>query len=62
MYTDGLTEDAFIADSRIYDATLRNLELIGRAAAPVPSKAREAHPEIPWSSMNRDSKPNDLRL
>ena len=51
LYTDGLTEDAFIADRRIYDATLRNLELIGRAAMPVPSRTWEAHPEIPWSSM-----------
>ena len=51
LYTDGLTEDAFISDSRIYDATLRNLQLIGRAASPVPSNVREAHPEIPWSSM-----------
>ena len=51
LYTDGLTEDAFISDSRIYDATLRNLQLIGRAASPVPSSVREAHPEIPWHRM-----------
>ena len=50
LYTDGLTEDAFISDSRIYDATLRNLQLIGRAASPVPSRVREAHFEIPWNA------------
>ena len=31
-----------------YDATLRNLELIGEAATRVPSDVREAHPHFPW--------------
>ena len=50
-YTDGLTEDDFTADGLTYDATLHNLQLIGKAAAPVPVSIREAHPEIPWSSI-----------
>ena len=29
-YTEGLDQDAFIADELTYDATLRNLELIAR--------------------------------
>ena len=49
--TAGLTEDAFIADGLTYDATLRNIQLIGRAASLVPTRVRRAHPEIPWSSM-----------
>lgn len=49
-YTDGLTKDAFIADGMTYDATLHNIQLIGRAANPVPARVREAHPEIPWGS------------
>ena len=31
-YTAGMTQAAFLADSRAYDAALRNLELIGEAA------------------------------
>lgn len=31
-----------------YDATLRNLELIGRAAARVPNDVRDAASDVPW--------------
>ena len=31
QYTEGLTRDAFEADQMRYDATLRNIELIGEA-------------------------------
>jgi uncharacterized protein with HEPN domain len=47
-YTDGLTKAEFVADTRTYDATLRNLELIGEAGRHVPQEVRSAHPEIPW--------------
>ena len=47
-YTDGLDQDTFIAETLVYDATLRNLELIGEAATHIPSEVREAHPEIQW--------------
>lgn len=47
-YTDGLDQATFIADQRTYDATLRNLELIGEAATNLPESVRAAHPEVPW--------------
>ena len=47
-YTAGLSKAGFVADSRTYDATLRNLELIGEAARNIPGEVRSAHPEIPW--------------
>ena len=50
-YTQGLDQDAFIADGLTYDATLRNLQLIGGAAMHVPSEVREAYPDIPWHAM-----------
>ena len=50
-YTEGLDQDAFIADGLTYDATLRNLELIGEAATHIPSEVREAHPGIPWHAI-----------
>ena len=47
-YTGGLDQDAFVSDERTYDATLRNIELIGEAATHVPDQVRESHPQIPW--------------
>lgn len=47
-YVDGLEQAEFVADERTYDASLRNLELIGEAATHIPEEVRAAHPEIPW--------------
>jgi uncharacterized protein with HEPN domain len=47
-YTAGLDQAGFIANQLIYDATLRNLELIGEAATHIPDEVRSTHPEIPW--------------
>jgi uncharacterized protein with HEPN domain len=47
-YTDGLDQDGFTCDGLIYDATLRNLELIGEAATHIPETVRAAHPDVPW--------------
>ncbi len=47
-YTEGLDQKRFIAGTLVYDATLRNLELIGEAATHVPGEVGEAHPEIQW--------------
>lgn len=47
-YTEGLDQAAFVASGLNYDATLRNLELIGEAATRIPDVVRAAHPEIPW--------------
>ena len=50
-YTEGLDRDGFIADELTYDATLRNLQLIGQAATHIPSEVREAYPDIPWRAI-----------
>jgi uncharacterized protein with HEPN domain len=47
-YTDGLEQAGFMASGLTYDASLRNLELIGEAATHIPNEFRVAHPEIPW--------------
>lgn len=47
-YTDGLDQAGFVTSGLTYDATLRNLELIGEAATHIPDKVRTVHPEIPW--------------
>ena len=50
-YTEGMTQPDFIADSRTYDAVLRNLELIGEAATHVPVEVRESTPQVEWRSI-----------
>jgi len=47
-YTSGLDQQTFVTNGLVYDATLRNLELIGEAATHVPDDVRAAHPEVPW--------------
>ncbi|MEQ8515132.1 MAG: DUF86 domain-containing protein [Chromatocurvus sp.] len=47
-YTAGLDQAGFVANELVYDATLRNLELIGEAATHIPDEVRNAHPEIAW--------------
>jgi len=37
-----------VASGLTFDATLRNLELIGEAATHVPDEVRAAYPDIPW--------------
>ncbi len=47
-YTKGLDRSNFAADPMRYDATLRNLELIGEAATHVPADVRNAAADVPW--------------
>lgn len=47
-YTDGLDHQGFIDSELNYDATVRNLELIGEAATHIPDDVCQANPQIPW--------------
>lgn len=47
-YTDGFDQTRFEDSALNYDATLRNLELIGEVATHVPDDIRLRHPVIPW--------------
>jgi uncharacterized protein with HEPN domain len=47
-YTAGMDQPAFVASGLVYDATLRNLELIGEAATRIPDAVRASHPQVPW--------------
>jgi uncharacterized protein with HEPN domain len=47
-YSQGLDHAGMVADRLHYDATIRNLELIGEAATHVPDAVREANTDIPW--------------
>ena len=50
-YTNGLNQSEFVANSIIYDAVLRNLEIIGEAASRLSSEAQDLFPHLPFRSM-----------
>lgn len=50
-YTQDCDQQGFIQNEIIYDATLRNLELIGEAANNIPLKIQENNSEIPWRQI-----------
>ena len=47
-YTGGLDQAGFVSSGLNYDATIRNLELIGESATHIPDAVRAANPQIPW--------------
>ncbi len=47
-FTTGLDQMQFIKNDMCFDATIRNIELIGEAATHLPESVRAASPEIPW--------------
>ena len=47
-YTSGMDQAMFVSSALIYDATLRNLELLGEAATHIPENVRKASPFISW--------------
>ena len=50
-YTSGLDQKGFVNSGLNYDATVRNLELLGEAATHIPARVRDAHPEVPWRQL-----------
>jgi uncharacterized protein with HEPN domain len=50
-YTDNLNQKQFEQDSLVYDATIRNLELLGEAATHLPTEVREHAIQIPWRQI-----------
>lgn len=47
-YSSGLDKAVFVSSGLNYDATLRNLEMIGEAATHIPDEVREESSSIPW--------------
>ena len=50
-YTEGFDQVSFEASGLTYDATVRNLELLGEAASHIPPEIREDNPAIPWRQI-----------
>lgn len=50
-YTDQRQMETFVADEMAYDATLRNLEILGEAAKNIPGEIRQRYSDIDWRGV-----------
>lgn len=50
-YTEGFDQSRFESSGLNYDATVRNLELIGEAASRIPTAIRDGAAHIPWRQI-----------
>lgn len=47
-YTAGVSKEDFLSNSMMFNATLRQLEVIGEAANRISDSFQMANPQIPW--------------
>ena len=47
-YTAGMSYDSFVKNNMVYDAVLRNIEIIGEAVKQVPKNIRDQYSEVDW--------------
>lgn len=50
-YTEGLTVEQFHSQDVVFDAVVRNLEIIGEAAKHLPPDARAMMPTVDWNKV-----------
>lgn len=50
-YVKGFSYEKFVEDELVFDAVIRNLEIIGEAAKNIPEEIRKKHVDIPWNRM-----------
>jgi len=50
-YTKKITENNFNKSTKIQDAVLRRLEIIGEAVKNIPQEMRGKYPDIPWKKI-----------
>jgi uncharacterized protein with HEPN domain len=50
-HTKGLSRDDFEKNELVFDAVVRNLEIIGEATKRLPDAYKEQHPNIPWNKI-----------
>ncbi len=48
IFTAAIDQSQFVSDPMRFDATVRNIELIGEAATHIPEPVRLSSPAIPW--------------
>lgn len=52
-YTDGITFEQLTTDSMRMHATIYNIQIIGEASYKLTNDFKEAHPEVPWTLMEK---------
>ena len=50
-YTTGLDQTGFVGNQLVYDAVLRNLEIIGEAAKRIPPDVRQQMSQTEWPKI-----------
>ena len=50
-YTQEIDYEEFIENSMVFDAVVRNFEIIGEAARNIPADIKSKFPQIPWADM-----------
>jgi len=50
-YSKGMNYEQFTETPMVFDAVIRNFEIIGEAAKNIPEKIKSANPAIPWSEI-----------
>ena len=50
-YTTDREAESFAADEMAYDATLRNLEILGEGAKKIPEDIRQRYPSVDWRGV-----------
>ncbi len=53
IYARKLTKEKLTNDTRIQDAIIRRIEIIGEAVKNLPDDFRNKHPEVEWSKIIR---------
>lgn len=51
QFTVGFTLEKFSADTKTFDAVIRNLEIIGEAIKKVPEDMRKKYPDVEWKKI-----------
>ena len=49
--TSGLEKSEFLADRTLVDASIKNLSVLGEAAAHIPDEITQQWPDVPWRMM-----------
>jgi uncharacterized protein with HEPN domain len=49
--TNGLEKAEFLADRTLVDASIKNLSVLGEAAAQIPDEIARQWPDVPWRMM-----------
>ena len=50
-YTEGMTFEKFVNDTRTMDAVVRNLRTMGESIRWIPEPILEAYPAVPWRTL-----------